>query len=134
MLKCNCINVHLLTRQPGLEICCLSKVRTRPAGRIGDFGNFLIHMTRKIVKNCRIIVLNRAKKIFVRGLYHKKKKKTAPHSTVYLRRDVIIIIIVGRLQNRRLRASSSHKDPVPIQTACPGESCCLCLPKGVECI
>ena len=40
MLKRNSINVHLLTRQPGLEIWCLSKVRTRPAGRIGDFGNF----------------------------------------------------------------------------------------------
>ena len=23
---------------------------------------------------------------------------------------------------------------MPIQTACPGQSCCLCLPKGVECI
>ena len=46
----------------------------------------------------------------------------------------IIIIIIGRLQSRRLRASSSHNDPVPIQTACPGQSCCLCLPKGVECI
>ena len=41
MLKRNSINVHLLTRQPGLEIWCLSKVRTRPAGRIGDFRNFL---------------------------------------------------------------------------------------------
>ena len=47
---------------------------------------------------------------------------------------IIIIIIIGRLQSRRLRASSSHNDPVPIQTACPGQSCCLCLPKGVECI
>ena len=44
------------------------------------------------------------------------------------------IIIIGRLQSRRLRASSSHKDPVPNQTACPRQSCCLCLPKGVECI
>ena len=44
------------------------------------------------------------------------------------------VIIIGRLQSRRLRASSSHNDPVPIQTACPGQSCCLCLPKGVECI
>ena len=42
----------------------------------------------------------------------------------------VIIIIIGRL----LEASSSHNDPVPIQTACPGQSCCLCLPKGVECI
>ena len=40
MLKRNSINVHLLTRQPGLEIWCLSKIRTRPAGRTGDFGNF----------------------------------------------------------------------------------------------
>ena len=45
-----------------------------------------------------------------------------------------VIIMIGRLQSRRLRASSSHNDPVPIQTACPGQSCCLCLPKGVECI
>ena len=44
------------------------------------------------------------------------------------------LIIIGRLQSRRLRASSSHNDPVPNQTACPGQSCCLCLPKGVECI
>ena len=48
--------------------------------------------------------------------------------------DFIIIIIIGRLQSRRLRASSGHNDPVPIQTACPGQSCCLCLPKGIECI
>ena len=40
MLKCNSINVHLLTRQPGLEIWSLSKVRTRPADRTGDFGKF----------------------------------------------------------------------------------------------
>ena len=40
MLKRNSINVHLITRQPGLEIWRLSKVRTRPAGRIFDFGNF----------------------------------------------------------------------------------------------
>ena len=46
----------------------------------------------------------------------------------------IIIIIIRRLQSRRLRASFSHNDPVPTQTACPGQSCCLCLPKGVECI
>ena len=39
------------------------------------------------------------------------------------------VIIIGRLQSRRLRASSSHNDPVPIQTACPGQSCCLCLQK-----
>ena len=40
MLKRNSVNDHLLTRQPGLEICCSSKVRTRPAGGIGDLGNF----------------------------------------------------------------------------------------------
>ena len=45
-------------------------------------------------------------------------------------RVFIIIIIIGRLQSRRLRASSSHNDPVPIQTAFAGQSCCLCLPKG----
>ena len=46
MLKRNSISVHLITRQPALEIWCLSKVRTRPAGRIGDFGNFLIVFTK----------------------------------------------------------------------------------------
>ena len=46
MLKRNSISVHLITRQPGLEIWCLSKVRTRPAGRIGDLGNFLIVFTK----------------------------------------------------------------------------------------
>ena len=40
MLKRNTINVHLLTRQPGLEIWCLSKLRIRPAGRIGDCWEF----------------------------------------------------------------------------------------------
>ena len=44
------------------------------------------------------------------------------------------IIIIGRLQSRRLRASSSHNGPVPIQTIFLGQSCCLCLPKDVECI
>ena len=48
--------------------------------------------------------------------------------------QIIIIIMIGWLQSRRLRTSSSHNDPVPIQTACPGQSCCLCLLKGVECI
>ena len=42
MLKRNSINVHFLTRQPGMEIWCFSKVRTRPAARKGDFRNFLI--------------------------------------------------------------------------------------------
>ena len=51
MLKRNSINVHLLTRQPGLEIWCLSKVRTRPAGRIGDFGDFWIVFTRVFTKS-----------------------------------------------------------------------------------
>ena len=63
------------------------------------------------------------------------RRGTTPAETAkeYWKRAVAIIVI-GRLQSRRLRASSSHKDPVPIQTACPGQSCCLCLPKGVECI
>ena len=47
MLKRNSINVHLLTRQPGLEIWCLSKARTRPAGRIGYFGIFFLPFSRK---------------------------------------------------------------------------------------
>ena len=47
MLKRNSINVHLLTRQPGLEIWCLSKVRTRPAGPIGDFWEFFLSFLRK---------------------------------------------------------------------------------------
>ena len=48
MLKRNSINVHLLAREPGLEILCLSKVRTRPAGRIFHFGNFLIVSTESL--------------------------------------------------------------------------------------
>ena len=51
MLKRNSVNVHLPTKQPGLEIWCLSKVRTRPAGRIGDFGNFWIVFTRAFTKS-----------------------------------------------------------------------------------
>ena len=39
MLKLKCLFKRL--RQLGLQIWCLTKVRTRPAGRIGDFGNFL---------------------------------------------------------------------------------------------
>ena len=46
MLKRNSVNVHFLARQPGLEIWFLSKVRTRPAGRIGEFGNFFIVFTK----------------------------------------------------------------------------------------
>ena len=45
MLKRNSVTVHLLAREPRLEIWRLSKVRTRPAGRIVDFGNFLIVST-----------------------------------------------------------------------------------------
>ena len=45
-LKRNSVNVHFLARQPGLEIWFLSKVRTRPAGRIGEFGNFFIVFTK----------------------------------------------------------------------------------------
>ena len=33
-------------RQMGLQIWCLTKVRTRPAGR-GDFGNFFIVLTKR---------------------------------------------------------------------------------------
>ena len=46
MLKRNSVNVHLLTRQPGLEICCSSKLRTRLAGGVGDLGNFFIVFTK----------------------------------------------------------------------------------------
>ena len=46
MLKRNSFNVYLLTRKPGLEIWCSSKVGTSPAGGIGDFGNFLIVFTK----------------------------------------------------------------------------------------
>ena len=46
MLKRNSVNVHLLTRQPGLEIWRLSKMRSRPTGRIGDFRNFFIVFTK----------------------------------------------------------------------------------------
>ena len=44
------------------------------------------NLSCKIVKNCRIIGLNRAKKneFWPRSVW---LKKTAPHSTVYLRRD-----------------------------------------------
>ena len=40
MLKPNSIDVHSNIHQLALQIWCLSKVRTRPAGRIGHFGNF----------------------------------------------------------------------------------------------
>ena len=36
-------------RQLGLQIWCLTKVRTRPADRIGDFGNFLILLTKSLL-------------------------------------------------------------------------------------
>ena len=63
MLKLTCSFKRL--RQLGLQIWRLTKVRTRAAGRVGDFGNFLIvlsNLSCKIVKNCRIIGLNRARK------------------------------------------------------------------------
>ena len=41
-------------------------------------------------------------------------------------------VIICRLQSRRLQSSFNHNGPVPIQTACPGQSCCLCLPIGIE--
>ena len=44
MLKLKCSNKWL--RHLGMKIWCLKTVRTRPAGRIGDFGNFLIVLTR----------------------------------------------------------------------------------------
>ena len=44
MLKLKCSFKRL--RQLGLQIWCLTKVRTRPAGRIGDFGNFFIVLTK----------------------------------------------------------------------------------------
>ena len=40
MSKPNYINFHSNNRQLALQIWCLTKVRTRPAGRIGDFGIF----------------------------------------------------------------------------------------------
>ena len=44
MLKLKCSFKRL--RQLGLQIWCLTKVRTRPAGLIGDFGNFFIVLTK----------------------------------------------------------------------------------------
>ena len=44
MLKLKCSFKRL--RQLGLQIWCLTKVRTRPAGR-GDLGNFLIVLTKR---------------------------------------------------------------------------------------
>ena len=47
MLKLKCSFKRL--RQLGLQIWCLTKERTRPAGRIqhvGDFGNFFIVLTK----------------------------------------------------------------------------------------
>ena len=46
MSKPNSINFRSNNRQLALQIWCLTKVRTRPAGRIGDFGNFLIVFTK----------------------------------------------------------------------------------------
>ena len=44
MLKLKCSYKRL--PQLGLQIWYLTKVRTPPAGRIGDFGNFLIVLTK----------------------------------------------------------------------------------------
>ena len=44
MLKLKCSFKRL--RQLGLQIWCLTKKRTRPGGRIGDFGNFFIVLTK----------------------------------------------------------------------------------------
>ena len=63
MLKRNSINVHLLTRQPGLEIWRLSKVRTRPAGRIGDFEIFFFYRFHE--KHILIILHMTAEHIFL---------------------------------------------------------------------
>ena len=38
--------MFIQTQQLALQIWCLSKVKTRPAGRIGDFGNFMIVFTK----------------------------------------------------------------------------------------
>ena len=51
------------------------------------------NLSCKIVKNCRTIVLNRAKKILSEVCMI--KKKTAPHSTVYLRSDVQKVYLQG---------------------------------------
>ena len=53
------------------------------------------NLSCKIVKNFRIIVLNRAKKILSELCMIKKKQKTAPHSPVYLRRDVWKVYLQG---------------------------------------
>ena len=53
------------------------------------------NLSCKIVKNFRIIVLNRAKKILSELCMIKKKQKTAPHSPVYLRRDVSKVYLQG---------------------------------------
>ena len=44
MLKLKCSFKWL--QQLALQIWCLTKVRTRPAGRIGDFGNSLIALAK----------------------------------------------------------------------------------------
>ena len=37
----------MVTLLVALQIWCLSKVRTRPAGRKGDFGNFFLSFSLK---------------------------------------------------------------------------------------
>ena len=46
LIERNSVNVHSHNYHLALQIWCLSKVRTRPAGRIGDFGYFLIVFTK----------------------------------------------------------------------------------------
>ena len=45
MLKLKCSYKRL--QQLGLQIWCLTRGRTYPAGRIGDIGNFFIVLTNK---------------------------------------------------------------------------------------
>ena len=71
-------------------ICCAKEARS---SIVLDWLNECNLSCRIIVKTYRIIVLNRAKKNSVRGLYD--KKKTAPHSTVYPRRDVSKVYLKG---------------------------------------
>ena len=62
-------------------ICCAKEAR---ASIVLDWLNEC-NLSCKIVKNCRIMVLNRAKKILSEVCMI---KETTPDSTVYLRRDV----------------------------------------------
>ena len=66
-------------------ICCAKEAR---ASIVLDI-EWVQYLSCKIVKTCRILGLNRAKKkkILSKVCMIKKKKETAPHSIVYLRRD-----------------------------------------------